>query len=121
MRSCQRLLAPELTSALLVCVQPAGHTLEWTWRVKDYDVSFRVVHRRQGEHGPVEVDVVPAQKHGSAAEVRGEWTAPDIDSQQGRDVRDALPTHHVVLSWDNSESLFRGKQVVCTMSVWSAM
>jgi hypothetical protein len=88
-------------------LQAAGCTLEWAWQVKDFDVSFKVMQRLQGEQGAVGHDIVPLQKHDMTSEVQGNWTASP-----------AALHSHLILVWDNSESLFRGKQVVCKLAVW---
>ena len=72
-------------------------TLKWEFRVREYDLGFKLLRRTMAMGGAVEDDLVDAERFAAGVAVAGEWRA-DADCQ-------------VVAMFDNTYSMLRAKAV----------
>lgn len=80
-----------------------GDKIRWQFTVSRYNVSFSVLKREMSDGGAIEVEVVKKSTVDSTREHRGEWTATG-------------PTT-LILVFDNTFSLMRAKDVLCSVDI----
>jgi len=86
------------THTFPVLVNP-GHTLSWIFRCKDHDIGFAIRTRIMQDGGSVEQDVMPVERCSCEDTVDGHWT------------NESSSTKQMILAFDNTYSLMRGKTV----------
>mmetsp|Transcript_156417 Transcript_156417/g.479808 ORF Transcript_156417/g.479808 Transcript_156417/m.479808 type:complete len:172 (-) Transcript_156417:31-546(-) len=74
-----------------------GHTLRWTFRVKDHDIGFGVRMRVQEWGGSREDEVLAVERYDCTDTISGSWVADE--------------NRTIVLAFDNRYSRLRAKTV----------
>lgn len=80
-----------------------GTMVQWSFRVKEYDIGFGVRIRVMQDGGSVEEDILGVEKFDATDTIEGSWTADEDRT--------------IVLVFDNSKSLMRSKTVCYLVGV----
>lgn len=80
-----------------------GDTIRWRFRLRNGPVGFGVCKRAMSNGGAVETEILATSRFDSSRSYCGEWLATE-------------PTT-IVLVFDNTFSMFRAKDIVCTIII----